>query len=105
MKRILTVLTVAVVMAAMMVASALPALAANPNAPPVDFNAPPQFAPVGPPTHSATNPETILVVHCGGFSPNTQGVVVTKDGVSRGGCQEPPREDAPLIEVPEQSPR
>src|SRR3712207_5396139 len=98
-RRILLVMSVAALVAAMLAVSALPALAVNPNAAPVDFDAPPQYAPVGPPTHSATNPETIIVVHCRGFDPNTQGDRTNRhqgDAFS-GECEEPPRQEAPLI--------
>jgi hypothetical protein len=104
-RRILLVMSAAALVAAMLAVSALPALAVNPNAAPVDFNAPPQYAPVGPPTHSATNPETIIVVHCGGFGPNTQGARISRDQgeTFSGECQEPPSKEGPLI-VPGEGP-
>jgi hypothetical protein len=76
------VLTVAALMAAMMVASAMPALA-DAVPPPSDFGGPPAVSGDLNPDHG----NGAQVFHCKAFFPGSQGTMVFHNGDVNGTCQ------------------
>ncbi len=85
MRRVLLVLSVAALMAAMISVSALPALAVNTG----DANQ-------GPPLLSGSPDQSTVVIHCGGMSQYEEGARISHNGSTgpfSGECQTPPRNE------------